>query len=341
MTPPGRGGPLLDRWGQVLRRWVDPRYARERTLHNIGPKLLALAVALALWSLSTADRRANVEQRYDVPVTVVDSTGGRGTRATSALTPESVRVTLSGRPDRLRQLSGRSIEALVDVTGAPEGSFTRNVRVIAPTGTRVLRLEPERVQGFVDTELTRTLPVLLSVAAPSESSLPRFQVSPTQVQVSGPARVVTTVRRVVNTPVVLASGATAEVPLIALDAQNEPVEGVMTMPATATVSRLDSGEVPVKTVTVVLSPPPANLRVTSASVQPSGVRLVADPELLARLREVTGSVEYRVGTYTAPVRLQVPAGAQALENVTVRLTVEARPAEGTAAPRPPTSPAAP
>ncbi|PJI51346.1 hypothetical protein CTI14_62210, partial [Methylobacterium radiotolerans] len=44
--------------------------------------------------------------------------------------------------------------------------------------------------GFVDTELTRTLPVLLSVAAPSESSLPRFQVSPTQVQVSGPARVV-------------------------------------------------------------------------------------------------------------------------------------------------------
>ncbi|MDB5044622.1 MAG: hypothetical protein JWQ08_672, partial [Deinococcus sp.] len=58
------------------------------------------------------------------------------------------------------------------------------------------------------------------------------------------------------------------------------------------------------------------------SVQPSTVRVVAAPELLGRLREAAGTVAYRVGTYTAPVTLRIPAGAQALEDVSVRLTVE-------------------
>ena len=57
-------------------------------------------------------------------------------------------------------------------------------------------------------------------------------------------------------------------------------------------------------------------------MQPSTVRVVAAPELLGRLREVSGAVTYRVGTYTAPVTLAIPAGAQTLETVSVRLTVE-------------------
>ena len=86
--------------------------------------------------------------------------------------------------------------------------------------------------------------------------------------------------------------------------------------------RVDSGQVPVKTLPVVLGDPPPGLRVTALSVQPSGVRVVADPELLARLREVPGRVPYRAGSYTAPVALQLPDGAQALEEVRVRLTVQ-------------------
>lgn len=317
----GPAGPEL-RWTR-LRRWLEPRYVTTRTLHNLPQKLLAVVISVALWLVATAERRANVEQGYDVPVTVRDTTGGRGTRATSALNPATVRVTLSGRPERLRQLNAKNIEATVDVTGVPEGSFTRPVQISAPTGTTLTRQDPDKVQGFVDTQLTRTLPVTLGVATPPETSLPRYTVSPAEASVSGPGRVVGTVRQVVTSPWVIPAGTERELPLIALDAQGQPVQGLMMQPSTVTVRRLDTGDLPVKSLPIMLNPPPAGLKVTSSSVQPSNVRLVAAPELLSRLREVAGTVTYRPGTYTAPVTLRLPAGAQALEEVTVRLTVVA------------------
>ncbi|MFC3718972.1 CdaR family protein [Deinococcus metalli] len=298
-----------------------------RTVHNLGPKLLSLLIALTLWFLATSNRRANVEQGFDVPVTVRDTTGGRGegTRAFSDLNPATVRVTLSGRPDRLRELRPESIEAIVDVTGEPEGSFSRPVTITAPSGTTVSRRTPDRVQGFVDTQVVRTLPITLSVTAPSETSLPRYQVTPTDASVSGPGRVVTTVQSVATSPTTVLPGGERETHLIALDAAGDPVEGVVLRPDTVTLRRLDTGILPIKTLPVVLASPPATLRVTAVSVQPSAVRVVAAPELLARLREVAGRVDYRAGTYTAPVTLSVPAGAQALESVSVRLTVKAVP----------------
>ncbi|OOV14260.1 CdaR family protein [Deinococcus sp. LM3] len=313
------GSAWLDGW----RRWLDPRYTWGRATHNLGLKLLALGVSVTLWFVATGDRRANVEQGFDVPVTVRDTTGnGQEKRATSNLSPSSVRVTLRGRPERLRELQPENIEAVVDVTGVPEGSFTQPVTVTAPTGTEVQRQSPARVQGFVDTQVTRTLPVTLSVASPPEASVPRYVVLPAEAGVSGPGQVVSRVARLVTSPAALAAGAEREVPLVALDEAGLPVEGVKANPSTVTVRRLDTGELPVKTVRVVLNDPPATLRVTSVSVQPSTVRVVAAPELLGRLREVSGAVTYRVGTYTAPVTLAIPAGAQTLETVSVRLTVE-------------------
>jgi YbbR domain-containing protein len=295
-----------------------------RTVHNLGPKALSLLIALTLWFLATSNRRANVEQGFDVPVTVRDTTGGRGegTRAFSDLNPPTIRVTLSGRPDRLRELRPESIEAIVDVTGQPEGSFNRPVTVTAPSGTTVSRRTPDRVQGFVDTQVVRTLPITLSVTAPSETSVPRYQVVPTDASVSGPGRVVATVQSVATSPTSVPAGQERETRLIALDAAGDPVDGVIIRPATVTLRRLDTGELPIKTLRVVLADPPPTLRITSMSVQPSAVRVVAAPELLGRLREVAGRVDYHVGTYTAPVTLSIPAGAQALEGVSVRLTVE-------------------
>lgn len=320
-------GPSAPAWTERLvawRRWLEPRYFWARAAHNLGPKLLSLAVAVTLWFVATADRRANVEQGYDVPVTVRDTTGGRGegTRATSDLNPATVRITLSGRPERLRELRGGNIEAVVDVTGAPEGSFTRPVVVAPPGGTTVSRKSPDTVQGFVDTQLTRTLPITLSVVTPPETSLPRYAVLPGEARISGPGRVVMKVARLVTSPENLGAESEQEVPLIALDEAGQPVEGVQASPATVTVRRLDTGELPIKSLPVTLNAPPPGLRITARSVQPSTVRVVAAPDLLARLREIGGTVTYRAGTYTAPVSLNLPAGAQALEDVSVRLSVE-------------------
>lgn len=305
-----------------LEPWFSPRYAWRRIRHNLLPKLLSLGVAALLWLISTGDERARIEQSYDVPITVRDTTGGSERRAVSGLNPPTVRVTLSGRPERLRELRGANIEAVLDVTGVPQGSFNRPVTVQPPADTALARQTPERAEGFVDTELSRTLPVTISVATPSENSLPRYTVSPTDAEISGPARVLTRAARVVSSPPSLSPGEQRETPLIALDAGGNPLSDVRVRPSSVTVRRVDTGEVPIKALRVVLDDPPPNLKVTALSVQPQSVRVVAAPELLARLREIEGRVNYRPGTYTAPVSLRVPPGAQALETVSVRLTVE-------------------
>lgn len=307
-------------------RWSRPRYVWRRLLHNLPAKGLALASAVVLWSVATTDRRANVEQSYDVPVTVSDTTGGRGvgTREVRDLSPDTVRVTLQGRPERLRELRGDNIEAVVDVTGVPETSFSRPVTVQAPTGTVLRGVKPERVQGFVDSVLTTTLPVVVSVADPSGAALPRYRVTPEAASVRGPGRLVMGVARVVGSPVALAPGEERETALIPLNEEGRPVEGVTVTPRTALVRRLDAGTLPVAEVPVVLKPPPPSLRVTETRLEPDTVRVVAPPEVLARLREVRGSVTYREGTYTTEVTLGLPAGAQALDPVRARLTVERR-----------------
>ncbi|WP_135230040.1 YbbR-like domain-containing protein [Deinococcus fonticola] len=312
-------------WGTDARRWLRPAYLWRRLRHNFWQKLLSLLVAVSLWAVTTADRRANVEQGYDVPITVRDSTGGAASRAVSNLTPDTVRVTLSGRPERLRELRGANIEAVLDVTGVPEGGFNRPLTVSVPSGTTLARKSPERVQGFVDTQLSRTMPVIVAVATPPEDSLPRYTVSPSQVTVSGPSQVMSSVSRLVVSPVSLGAGEAREVPLLALTTAGQPVANLNVTPTTVTLRRIDSGAFPVKAVRVVLNDPPEGLIVTASSVQPSGVRVVAAPELLGRLQEVAGRVAYRPGTYTAPVTLNLPAGAQALENVSVSLTVQRAP----------------
>ena len=309
-------------WPGDTARWLRPAYTWRRLRHNIWPKLLALAVAIGLWFLTTADRRANVEQGFDVPITVRDTTGGNERRAISNLNPDTLRVTLSGRPERLRELRGTNIEAVVDVTGVPEGGFNRPVTVTVPSNTTLVRKTPERVQGFVDTQLSRTLPITVTVANPPENSLPRYSVTPTEATVTGPSRVMTGVSRLVVSPISLGAGDETEVRLLVLNATGAPVDNVSISPVTVTLRRLDSGDVPMKTLRVVLTEPPKNLKVTASSVQPSSVRVVAAPELLSRLREVSGTVDYHSGTYTAPVKLNPPAGVQALEEVNVRLSVQ-------------------
>ncbi|WP_291425223.1 CdaR family protein [Deinococcus sp.] len=308
-------------WAAEVRRWLHPSYVWKRLRHNFWPKMLSLAIAVVLWLVTTADRRANVEQGFDVPITIHDTTGGSERRAVSNLSAETVRVTLSARPDRLRELTAAKIEAMVDVTNLPEGNFNRRVTVTVPSDTALARKAPDSVQGFIDTQLSRTLPITVSVATPPENSLPRYTVVPSEASVGGPSRVVSAVKTLIVSPVSLEPGDDREVNLIALDSGGKPVENVEIRPASVTLRRIDNGSVPVKALRVTLNDPPANLKVTAQSLQPSTVRVVAAPELLGRLQEVAGNVTYHAGTYTAPVQLQLPAGVQALEEVAVRLTV--------------------
>ncbi len=312
---------------QVIQTWwraLYPIHLSKHFTHNLGPKVLSLLIAFTLWYAITADRRVNIEQGFDVPVTIRDSIGGdqRSLRATSGLTPASIRVTLSGRPERLRNLGPENIQATVDVTDVVEGSFTEPVKVLAPEDTVVVRQSATKVQGFLDTEMIRTLPISLSVLSSSDTSLPRYTLSPTDASVRGPSRIIAQVKTLITSPIALAANTETEIQLLALDDKGEPISGVKTTPTVITVKRVDTGKLPIKAVRVVLNAPPKTLKVTKISILPSNIRVVAEPDLLSNLNQIKGQIIYRVGSYTAPVTLTVPRGVQVLEPASVRLTVE-------------------
>ncbi|MFC4452221.1 YbbR-like domain-containing protein [Deinococcus sonorensis] len=306
-----------------LRHWLSPGYVWRRTVHNLPQKLLALAAAIALWLVATADRRTNIEQSFDVTLEVRDTTGGSSKRAVSSL-PGTVRVTLSGTRQRLQALRPDTVEATVDTTNVPEGSFSLPVEVRAPDGTHMVRTTPGRVEGFVDSQLSRAFVVELSVGGPAQNSLPRYTLSPARTEVSGPSRLVNSVSRVVTVPVVLQPGDQSPANLIALSSDGSAVTGLTLNPGGVTVTRIDQGGLPLKTVPVTLPRPPAGLEVVSSSIEPATVRVVAPTAVLATLQSAPAVLTYREGSYNLTPALKLPSGAQALEQVRVRLTVRKR-----------------
>jgi YbbR domain-containing protein len=301
----------------------SPQTLWRRTVHNLPQKLAALVVAMLVWLVATADRRANIEVGFDVPLEVRDTTGGTSKRAVSGL-PTTVRVTLSGQRSRVQTLSAGAAQASVDTTGAQEGSFNLPVTVVAPDGTRTLRVLPARVQGFVDSQLSRLLPVTLSTAAPPPGSLPSYVLNPETVTLSGPSRLVKTVARVISEPLALAAGAQGESSVVALNASGEPVTGISIRPASVTVRRSDLGSLPIKSLEVLLPPVPARLKVVS-SVSPARLRVVGPPGVLATLNSVTAALTYRPGTSRVAASFKLPSGVQPLDNVQISLNVTVKP----------------
>lgn len=317
--------------GTGLRAGRRLRYWFLRLRHNSPQKLMALLVATACWYFATEDRRATIQQRYQVEIEVRDNTRSTEKRAVSGLSPATVQVTLSGPRQRLAGVNANDIEAYIDVTDLPEGNFTHNIRVDGPDGTRSIKVTPASVQGQIDAQTSRRLPVTVSVssAAPPASgagnmtlySSPHYQALPAQVTLSGPSRLVSSVAQVVTVPLEMQQGESRSASLVALDPQGVPVE-VTLSPKTVTVSRQDNAAVAVHSVPVQLSAVPSGLRVSVSRIEPPRVRLLGAG--VAGLTSVRAQVPYRAGTYRVQPELLLPAGVYSLDKVTVTLTVEER-----------------
>lgn len=300
------------------RQWLAHFW--RRSLHNLPLKIAALVVAVGVWFIATGDRRATTERSFDVPLTVVDNNASGQKRGVSGL-PANIQVTLSGPRTRLQAITAPEVLATVNTTRVPEGNFQQAVQIRPPEGSSVARYQPTSVSGFVDAETTRTLPVQLATTQPPENAVPSYRLTPESVRVRGPQRSVETVSQVITVPVTLAQGARSEARLIALNERGRAVTDVRIDPVTVTVVRTDAGAQIVKTIPVRLPAAPAGLRIASAALAPSRVRVVGTPAQLAPLSGVVAVVPIRAGKYSARATLQLPEGVQSVESVTATLDV--------------------
>ncbi len=134
---------------------------RELIVKDFGWKLLALALAVAIWltvkGFSSDSGNQTDERTFPgLPAQIVSGTTDV---RTFRINPSVVQVTVKGRPEIIKALTEREIRILVDVTAAdPTRNFRQRVDVSAPTRITIVKVEPSEVEVIVPPRPAATVP---------------------------------------------------------------------------------------------------------------------------------------------------------------------------------------
>jgi len=162
---------------------------RSALFTNLGTRLLALAIALAMWfGFSYQRRERQSERSFRIPLSVANVPAR--TLIASPL-PAAVDVRVRGPFSALRQLDPAKLEAMVDLSQASRGSKSYRLApedVIAPPEVEVLAVSPEEIRNTLETAAEKTVAIVPEiVGAPAEGSqVFEVTVDPRTARVVGP-----------------------------------------------------------------------------------------------------------------------------------------------------------
>ena len=133
---------------------------REFVVKDFGWKLLALALAVAIWlTVKGFSGDSGLEKEHtfiDLPAQIVSGTTDV---RTFRVNPEVVQVTVIGRPDMIKALTEREIRVFVDgSTTDPTRNFRQRVEVSAPSRITIVKVQPAEVEVVVPPRPSVTAP---------------------------------------------------------------------------------------------------------------------------------------------------------------------------------------
>ncbi|HTO75659.1 MAG TPA: CdaR family protein [Thermoanaerobaculia bacterium] len=210
-------------------------------VRNAGSKLLALAIALALWfSLSGERRERTSERTYHVPLSIVNIPAH--SLVASAM-PPSVDVRLRAPFTAFRQLEPDRLEAVLDLKEAAPGDRVYRLTpddVNVPPEVEVISISPQEIPFRLDTLEEKTLPVVPAVVGEPAPGLRVAGVrsEPPTVRLTGPATVLARMTEVATVPVSVA-GRTATFTIPAAIAVSDPTLRLRQAPGVAVTVRLE------------------------------------------------------------------------------------------------------
>ena len=311
-------------------------------ISNLGALLLAFALAVVVWFSAETAANPNIESTRSVPLEIF---GLDPNMLVVDNPPAQVRVTLSAPTSVMNSLDSvdGSITAWVDVSGLEAGSFELEVNAQASETygpVRINQITPQFVTLTLEPLITRNFPVDLVISGDPaigyQKGTPSY--TPTSVTVSGAASVVD---QVTSTQVALDISEAdetidVEIPVLALDANSDPVEGVLVNPKTISVTQpvyLQGGYRNVIVKVLTTGQPANGYKLTNITVSPLNVVVFAtDPQLVNDLPgfvetdpvDLTGA-EDDVDTFAA---LQLPEGISVVGDETVLVQVSIAAIEG-------------
>ena len=212
---------------------------------NLGTKLLALAIAILVWFVFSAQQRERISERsYRIPLSIANVPPG--TLIASPL-PPTIEVRLRGPFTALRQLDPVKLEAVVDLADAARGEGIHRLTpedINVPEAVEVIAIAPSEIRIALDTIAEKTLPIVARVTGkPAEGfEVVDVSVEPRAARLNGPSSALSAMKDVETDPILLANRAATF---------SEPATVIADAPGV----RVREGQV--ATVTVRIRPVPA------------------------------------------------------------------------------------
>lgn len=204
------------------------------TLRTWGLRLLALGLAIGIWSsASLEDRLVSSERQVEASVSY--------NRPRGFLILDSIRtvnVRLLGSKNAIRQLNPNTVSVQVDLPRGEEGTVTINLSdedILVPPGLEVVSIEPNTILVQMEREVTQRVPVIPQLMGqPARGAkVDEPEVFPNQVLVSGPASIVKDLEFLTTRPVSLNGRTTTFEETVAVTVDNPLVQIVQ--PTTVSV----------------------------------------------------------------------------------------------------------
>ena len=189
-------------------------------VRNPGSKVLALAIALAVWfSLSEERRERTSERSYHVPLSIVNIPPHS---LIASPLPPSVDVRLRGPFTALRQLEPDKLEAVLDLSSAEPGERVYRLTpedVNTPPDVEVIALAPQEIHFLLDTLGEKEVAVAPQVTGDPVPGMrvASVRAAPPVARIAGPAGVLARMKSVPTVPIsVDGRGATFSTPAAVL-----------------------------------------------------------------------------------------------------------------------------
>jgi YbbR domain-containing protein len=186
--------------------------ARPAILRNLGTKLLALAIAILVWFVFSAQQRERISERsYRIPLSIANVPPG--TLIASPL-PPTIEVRVRGPFTALRQLDPAKLEAVVDLADAPSGEKIHRLApedINVPEAVEVIAIAPSEIRVALDTIAEKTLPIVARLTGkPAEGfEVDDVVVEPRVARLNGPASALSAISTVETDPISLANHASS------------------------------------------------------------------------------------------------------------------------------------
>jgi diadenylate cyclase len=176
-------------------------FIRRRVLPNFGLKLLALALAVALWLAVSHDPVAEVA--VEVPIEF------HNMPPNLEISSESIprlQIRLRGPQRLVRRLQPSDVYADIDLNALRPGDRTFDLtaeQIHQPSGLEVVQVIPSQFRVAFDTRATRSVEIQARVVgAPAAGyNLGTIAVDPARITISGPEKHVSAIEAAITDPV--------------------------------------------------------------------------------------------------------------------------------------------